>query len=75
MPESIAFFPSPVDTRPSMAHRLHRWLNAVLATADERRKLAALDDRQLADIGVSRATVDAEAARPFWDLPAWAWRA
>ncbi len=34
-----------------------------------RRALAELDDRMLADIGLSRAEADAERARPFWDLP------
>ncbi|MDA0785193.1 MAG: DUF1127 domain-containing protein [Proteobacteria bacterium] len=32
----------------------------------QRRGLAALDDRQLRDIGCSRAQARAEAAKPFW---------
>ncbi|MGF1501903.1 MAG: DUF1127 domain-containing protein [Paracoccaceae bacterium] len=36
----------------------------------QRRTLARLTDAQLRDIGVSRADADAEASRPFWDLPA-----
>ncbi len=34
--------------------------------ADERRQLLALDDHMLADIGVDRASVLAEADKPFW---------
>lgn len=45
--------------------RVARWL----AVSDERRRLARADDRMLKDIGVSRADAQAEAARPFWDLP------
>lgn len=32
----------------------------------ERRALAALDDRQLADVGLTRAQVQREARKPFW---------
>jgi len=32
----------------------------------ERAELARLDDRELRDIGVSRATVYAEIRKPFW---------
>ena len=31
-----------------------------------RRQLLTLDDRMLADIGVSRADASCEAAKPFW---------
>lgn len=34
--------------------------------ARERRALAALDDRLLADIGVTRADAERECERPFW---------
>ncbi len=34
--------------------------------ARQRRQLAELSDRQLADIGISRAEARAEAQRPFW---------
>ncbi len=34
--------------------------------ARQRRQLAELSDRQLADIGISRAEACAEAQRPFW---------
>ena len=45
------------------------WLEAVLRTQRERRRLIALDDRMLADIGARRADAHAEWSRPFWDLP------
>ncbi len=44
-----------------------RILRVWLDVARQRRALALLDDRQLADIGISRNAADAEAARPFWD--------
>ena len=44
-----------------------RSLMSQLDVARERRALARLDDRQLADIGITRNAADAEAARPFWD--------
>jgi len=37
-----------------------------LQRSRQRRALAELDDRQLRDIGVTRAQALAEAARPFW---------
>ena len=37
--------------------------------AAERRRLAAMDDRMLSDIGLTRADVWRETNRPFWDVP------
>jgi uncharacterized protein YjiS (DUF1127 family) len=34
--------------------------------AAQRRALAELDDRMLKDIGLTRADVDRECAKPFW---------
>jgi uncharacterized protein YjiS (DUF1127 family) len=34
--------------------------------ARQRRQLSELDDRMLDDIGVTRADVDREMAKPFW---------
>jgi uncharacterized protein YjiS (DUF1127 family) len=52
---------------------LSRWLadqHALLASWRERRRarqmLLALDERMLADIGLSRADVEAECGKPFW---------
>lgn len=36
----------------------------------ERRALGALDARLLADVGITADDAAAEAARPFWDVPA-----
>jgi uncharacterized protein YjiS (DUF1127 family) len=45
------------------------WLEAVARTRAERRRLVALDDRALSDIGASRSDAHGEWTRPFWDLP------
>ena len=37
--------------------------------AEQRRKLALLDEQALHDLGLSRADVQRECARPFWDDP------
>jgi uncharacterized protein YjiS (DUF1127 family) len=42
----------------------------MVALARQRRQLAGLSDEQLADIGITRSEAEAEAARPFWDVPA-----
>ena len=53
--------------------RLARWsgyaLDGALTWAErsrQRRQLATFDDHMLRDIGVSRADVMAETAKPFW---------
>src|SRR5690348_10999036 len=55
--------------RPGRRSFVRRWL-ATLRTwrnrARERRALAELDDRLLADIGVTRADAERECAQPFW---------
>ncbi len=48
--------------------RVLRRLGAMLAACRQRRDLAGLDDRTLHDIGVSRADVEREANRRFWDI-------
>ncbi len=45
-------------------------ISAMIATRKQRAALATLDDAQLQDLGLSYAEAQAEAARPFWDLPA-----
>lgn len=37
--------------------------------ARERRSLRELDDRALRDLDLTRADVEREALRPFWDVP------
>ncbi|RRU96736.1 DUF1127 domain-containing protein [Stutzerimonas xanthomarina] len=46
-------------------HKLRRWNEL----ARQRRQLAALGDEMLKDIGRSRADIEWEANRPFWDDP------
>jgi len=46
-------------------HKLQRWNEL----ARQRRQLAALGDDMLKDIGRSRADIEWEANRPFWDEP------
>jgi len=45
---------------------LHAWIAAAAERQRTRRALAALDDRALRDVGLTRAQADAEARRPFW---------
>jgi uncharacterized protein YjiS (DUF1127 family) len=40
----------------------------MIAVARQRRDLAAMDDAQLRDLGLTRAMANAEAERRFWDL-------
>ncbi len=46
-------------------HKVARWY----VLGHERRMLAGLNDDALKDIGLSRADVEHERARPFWDDP------
>ncbi|MEZ5856278.1 MAG: DUF1127 domain-containing protein [Hyphomicrobiaceae bacterium] len=46
------------------------FLQAAVAVATERRRLARLDDRLLKDIGLSRSTAEREIGREFLDVPA-----
>lgn len=48
-------------------------LSQMVALWRQRRALAAMDDTQLADIGVTRTQALAEAERPVWDVPC-TWR-
>ncbi len=41
-------------------------LGAALETARQRRALANLDAHVLADLGLTRAEAESEAAKPFW---------
>ncbi|MBO3274622.1 DUF1127 domain-containing protein [Pseudomonas schmalbachii] len=45
--------------------RLHRWHEL----RRQRRQLAALSDYMLKDIGLTRADIEQEIERPFWDDP------
>lgn len=46
--------------------RLAAWLRV----AAERRRLEDMPEHLLRDIGIDRGIANAEAGRPFWDLPA-----
>tara|TARA_R100001143_G_scaffold8036_1_gene10333 strand:- start:1589 stop:1756 length:168 start_codon:yes stop_codon:yes gene_type:complete len=45
--------------------QLSRWH----ALYRQRQQLAALSDEMLKDIGLSRADIETETTRPFWDEP------
>ncbi|MCU0071604.1 DUF1127 domain-containing protein [Pseudomonas koreensis] len=48
-----------------LLHKFTRWYEL----HRERELLASLSDEALKDIGVSRADVEHESVRPFWDDP------
>lgn len=49
----------------SLKNRLFRWLEL----HRQRRMLAQLSDAALHDLGLSRADIQQESERPFWDDP------
>lgn len=63
---------APVETAPprfltkDFLIRLVDWIGTWQDRAAERRRLLALDDRMLVDIGIDRATAIAEGQKPFW---------
>ena len=59
---------SDTRTAPSI-HRSRPTLSQMLAVWKQRRQLRAMDDRALADIGLSRQDALSEAQRPMWDVP------
>jgi uncharacterized protein YjiS (DUF1127 family) len=50
------------------ARRFVRWCLESANRRQQRRVLLTLDDRMLADIGVTRWEVKVEAAKPFWQM-------
>lgn len=52
------------------APRLLKTVQSALAAHRQRQFLARLDDRTLADIGLTRNEAVTEASRPMWDIPA-----
>ncbi len=44
------------------------WARRALRVAGQRRELAALEARQMADLGLTEEARRAELARPFWDI-------
>lgn len=57
-------------TSARLARRLWRLLVLMVQVAQERRLMRALDDRMLADLGLSREALRREARRSVWDVPA-----
>lgn len=53
----------------AVAHAVGRQLQRWSALSRQRRQLAALSDHALKDIGLSRADIETEINRPFWDEP------
>ena len=53
-----------------VARRKTGMLLRMFAAWKQRNDLSRLDDKALADIGVTRAQANAETRRPLWDLPA-----
>lgn len=57
---------------PQRSAQALRKVAATIATwigrARMRRRLLALDDRMLRDVGISRAEVHGEATKPFWQV-------
>ena len=52
----------------SQFHRVHAIIVELQARARERRSLAQLDDRLLADIGLTREQQVEECSKSFWSL-------
>jgi uncharacterized protein YjiS (DUF1127 family) len=44
------------------------WLDECLETRRQRRALLMMDNHMLKDVGLTRADVDSEASRSFWDI-------
>lgn len=59
----------PVSTRPHSGG-VFALLSLALAAHRQRKALKLLNDATLSDIGLTRAEAEAEANRPFWDVPA-----
>lgn len=65
-PEAL-LSPVPVARPDAPRQRLWlAWLEAALAHMAERRQLLALEERELRDIGLTRAEAVALAREPFW---------
>ena len=75
MPRSAALSPAAIGIRRDRARepgavQWTAWFTRMLSAVESRRRLASMDDRMLADIGITRVEALREAARPPWDLVA-----
>ncbi len=58
------------NTHHTVAHKGPRAsLLDLLSLWRQRRALSTLDDAALKDVGITRKEAEAEARRPFWDVP------
>ncbi len=57
----------------STLDRMVQTVRLGLVAHRQRQALRGLDDRRLADIGLTARAAEAEANRPFWDVPS-TWR-
>ncbi len=64
----MAFF-SDIRHRTRATSPRRRSLRDIVSLGRQRRQLARLDDRALADIGLTREEALREARRPLWDVP------
>jgi uncharacterized protein YjiS (DUF1127 family) len=63
---TLTFRPAAQDPLAGAGARCRSLWDTWQQRARQRRQLAELDDRQLDDIGISRAEALCEAAKPFW---------
>jgi len=66
----MALFDVALTAPKSRSESLFAFAAKAAAIHRQRAALKRLDDTALADLGLTRAEADAEAARPFWDVPA-----
>lgn len=66
VPNAVMINRHVLPRNPSVASGILQMVRQWSERASQRRALAALDDRALQDIGLSRATALGEANKPFW---------
>ena len=62
------FHPHDLTGRRGGLRELLRFVSRMAEAIETRQQLAQLDDRMLADIGISRADAEAEYERAPWDM-------
>jgi uncharacterized protein YjiS (DUF1127 family) len=68
-PLDLSRFSGPAPAHPPHRIRPGRWALAIIAMHErwrQRQRLSELDDRMLADIGLTRDEARAEVTKPFW---------